>query len=139
MSYFNGSMNTNSRQLPSASTLPGYSTMPTSPVTSGYYFQQPKPTPVSGYPSPTTPTAPTGVTPAPAVPVLSNIGYLQAYLKTKIGRKARIEFLLGTNTLTDRDGIIEDVGISYITIRDPDTNDLVVADLYSIKFVTFPE
>lgn len=104
------------RQLPSASTLPGYPTMPTEPV------------------MPSTATLPKV---AVAPPTLTNIGYTQAFLRTKIGRKVRIEFLIGTNTFVDRGGILVDVGISYVVLRDTETNNLVMGDLYSIKFVTF--
>ena len=115
-----------SRQLPTASTSPGYPTMPTSPV---------KPMYPAG-PS-YTGMAPAGTITAATAPVLSNPGYTQAFLRTQIGKRVRVEFLIGTNTLVDRSGILEDVGISYIVLRDTDANDKVLADLYSIKFVTF--
>ena len=37
--------------------------------------------------------------------------------------------------LVDREGTLIDVGISYIILREPETDDLVLADIYSIKFV----
>lgn len=121
------------RQLPSASTLPGYPTAPTSPVT-----------PITPYYPGTMPsTAAQASTPigyAPIVaPTLTNIGYTQAYLRTQIGKRVRIEFLIGTNTLVDRGGILENVGISYIILRDAETGNRILGDLYSIKFVTFFE
>ncbi|TDT60947.1 hypothetical protein [Fonticella tunisiensis] len=72
--------------------------------------------------------------PYPIEPPLTNIAYLQAYLRTQIGKRVRIEFLIGTNTLTDRSGTLTDVGISYVILRDP-SGARVVCDLYSIKFV----
>jgi len=39
--------------------------------------------------------------------------------------------------LVDREGTLVDVGTSYIIIREVDTDDLLLADLYSIKFVRF--
>ena len=36
--------------------------------------------------------------------------------------------------LVDREGTLIDVGISYIILREPETDDLL-ADIYSIKFV----
>jgi hypothetical protein len=73
----------------------------------------------------------------PGPSTLTNINYTQAYLKRQIGRKALIEFLVGTNTFVDRTGTIEDVGVSYIILRDTNTNQEIMADMYSIKFVTF--
>lgn len=81
-----------------------------------------------------------GVTPspfvtAPGAPVVLDTQYTQGYLRTQIGKRVRITFLLGTNTLQDRVGILQDVGISYVIIREPDTGTNVLGDIYSIKFV----
>ncbi|MGE4284807.1 MAG: hypothetical protein AB7G87_14025 [Clostridia bacterium] len=107
---------------------------PTTPMYPGY--QQPVP-----YVSP----APIGTQPilAPDVgfeegpPTLTDIGYTPAYLKTQIGRRVKVEFLLGTNMLVDREGTLLNVGINYIIIQEVDTDDLLLCDLYSIKFVKF--
>lgn len=63
--------------------------------------------------------------------------YTQGYLKTQIGRKIKVEFLIGTNMLVDREGTLEEVGTSYIIIRETETDDLLLCDMYSIKFVRF--
>lgn len=79
---------------------------------------------------------PTGIMPQqPAPPVMSR-EYIQGYLKTVIGRPIKAEFILGTNMFLDREGILVDVGIDHIVIRETRTDDLLVCDLYSIKFVT---
>lgn len=70
-------------------------------------------------------------------PVTTDIGYTQAYLRTQIGKKVRIEFLIGTGILTDRIGTLVNVGISYVIIKPVGTDDLMLCDIYSIKFVTF--
>ena len=62
--------------------------------------------------------------------------YTQGYLRTQIGNKVRVEFLIGTNMLVDRTGILLDVGISYIIINPTETDDHMLCDIYSIKFVT---
>jgi len=72
---------------------------------------------------------------APIPPVVSNVLYTQGWLATQIGEYAKIDFLLGTNILQDREGIIKEVGISYIVIKESGTNDLVMCDIYAIKFV----
>lgn len=51
----------------------------------------------------------------------------------------RVEFLIRTNTLTDRIGILEDVGASYILLRSLQSNEVTYADIYSIKFITISD
>lgn len=68
--------------------------------------------------------------------VLTNNIYTPAFLREQIGKLVRVEFLIGTNNLTDRIGILEDVGASYILLRSLESGVLTYADIYSIKFVT---
>jgi hypothetical protein len=83
---------------------------------------------------PTTTGGPTFQT-EPTPTVQNDIGYTQGWLKTQIGKYIKIEFLIGTNMLIDREGVLKEVGISYIVIQESGTNDLVMCDIYSIKFV----
>lgn len=124
------------------------------------YQSQPfQPSQPVSIPMPTLPTGvPTGPSyngitptfPIPSVPSVSPMPsveqppqsvqspyYLAGFLRRHIGRMMRVEFLLGTTApLVDRVGILVDVGASYIVLRLVGTNDTVVCDLYSIKFVT---
>jgi hypothetical protein len=68
-------------------------------------------------------------------PTLTNINFTQAYLRTLIGRNVRVSFLIGTSLLVDRVGTLQEVGISYIVLKQLDANIQTMADLYSIKFV----
>lgn len=68
--------------------------------------------------------------------ILTNNIYTPAFLRQQIGKLVRVEFLIGTNNLTDRIGILEDVGASYILLRSLESNTTIYADIYSIKFVT---
>ena len=68
--------------------------------------------------------------------ILTNNIYTPAFLRQQIGKLVRVEFLIGTNNLVDRIGILEDVGASYIFLRSLESNTTVYADIYSIKFVT---
>lgn len=68
--------------------------------------------------------------------ILTNNIYTPAFLREQIGKLVRVEFLIGTNNLVDRIGILEDVGASYILLRSLESNTTVYADIYSIKFVT---
>lgn len=88
--------------------------------------------------APTTPMAPTAQGPfeiQPGAPAVLDTQYTQGYLRTLIGKRVRVTFLLGTNTLQDRTGVLEQVGISYITIRESETNNLTMCDIYTVKFV----
>ena len=72
---------------------------------------------------------------APGSPVANNILYNQGWLTTQIGKYVKIEFLIGTNMFIDREGLLKEVGISYVVIQETGTNDMVMCDIYSIKFV----
>ena len=71
--------------------------------------------------------------------ILTNSIYTPAFLREQIGKLMRVEFLIGTNNLTDRIGILEDVGASYILLRSIESNNIVFCDIYAIKFVTISE
>lgn len=62
--------------------------------------------------------------------------YLAGFLRTQIGRRVRVEFLIGTSGTTDRTGILIGVGASFILLREEGEDNVIVCDLYSIKFVT---
>ena len=68
--------------------------------------------------------------------ILTNNIYTPAFLRQNIGKLMRVEFLIGTNNLVDRIGILEDVGASYILLRSFENDSLVYADIYAIKFIT---
>lgn len=67
---------------------------------------------------------------------LRNPIYTPAFLREQIGKLMRVEFLIGTNNLVDRIGVLEDVGASYILLRSFENDSLVYCDIYSIKFIT---
>lgn len=70
---------------------------------------------------------------------LRNPTYTPGYLREHIGKLVRVEFLIGTNGLTDRTGILVEVGASYIVLRSVQDGNLLYCDIYSIKFVTISE
>ncbi len=76
------------------------------------------------------------VTNANSPEIMTNNIYTPAFLRQQIGKLVRVEFLIGTNNLVDRIGILEDVGASYILLRSLESNTTIYADIYSIKFVT---
>lgn len=68
--------------------------------------------------------------------ILTNNIYTPAFLREQIGKLMRVEFLIGTTNLTDRIGVLEDVGASYILLRSVESDNLIYCDIYSIKFIT---
>lgn len=116
-------------------TMPGMPMMPQPQMPPCMYI------PIGGMP-PTTmqPTMPGGPNEdfelQPGPPVMENTDYLQGYLRSVIGKYVKVNFILGTNMYIDKEGTLVDVGVDHIVLREPQTDDLVVADLYSIKFVT---
>ena len=70
------------------------------------------------------------------MPYGNNELYTPEILRQHIGRLVRVEFLIGTNFLEDRIGILLEVGNSYIVLRSIQDGNLIYCDIYSIKFVT---
>jgi len=63
--------------------------------------------------------------------------YTAGFLKKHIGENMRVEFSLGANgPLIDRVGLLTKVDASYIVLTPYLSNDQLMCDLYSIKFVT---
>lgn len=69
---------------------------------------------------------------------LTNTIYTPAFLREQIGKLMRVEFLVGTYMLTDRIGVLEEVGASYIILRSFESDSIMYCDMYSIKFITMP-
>lgn len=78
-------------------------------------------------------------TPAGAIGAEQNTGveYLNGLIRTQIGRRASIDFLLGTSGMVTKDGYILGVGSNYILINEVDTDDITACDFYNIKFIKF--
>ncbi|MCB2294034.1 hypothetical protein LGK95_10935 [Clostridium algoriphilum] len=97
--------------------------------------------PMSPSPTTTTATMPSTSTTnqnyeiATTSPIVNNRLYTQGWLIEQIGKYIKIEFLIGSNMWIDREGILQEVGISYIVIKETGTNDIIMCDIYSIKFV----
>jgi|GEM_PF-3868758 len=66
---------------------------------------------------------------------LINPAYTPAYLRGNIGKKVCVEFVLG-DTLTERSGMLVEVGASYIVIE-TERRTQILCDIYSVRFVTF--
>lgn len=79
------------------------------------------------------------ITPAGGIGSEQNEGieYLNGLIRTQIGRRASIDFLLGTSGMVTKDGYILGVGANYILINEVDTDDITACDFYNIKFIRF--
>lgn len=69
--------------------------------------------------------------------VLTTTDFTQGFLQTQIGRHVKIEFVIGTNMLIDREGDLVKVGTDYVIIQETETDDYLLCDIYSIKFIRF--
>lgn len=73
--------------------------------------------------------------PYPITP--ESIQYLNGYIRTQIGRRLTIDFLIGTNNIVSKTGYLLGVAQNYILINELDTNDITTCDFYNIKFIRF--
>ena len=66
-----------------------------------------------------------------------SLEYLNGLMRSQIGRRVKVDFLIGTNTFTDKAGTLVGVGANYILLREANTDDILACDFFNIKFVTF--
>lgn len=66
-----------------------------------------------------------------------SIQFLNGFIRTQIGRRAQIQFLVGSSDIVEKDGFILGVGSNYILINEIGTNDITACDFYNIKFIRF--
>ena len=66
-----------------------------------------------------------------------SVQYLNGFIRTQIGRRVSIDFLVGSNTIVTKSGYLLGVAANYILINELDTNDLTTCDFYNIKFIRF--
>ena len=64
-------------------------------------------------------------------------GSIQKILSDNVGEYVVVEFLIGTERIMRKQGILYFVGISYVTLYDDMVNNFIVCDIFSIKFVYF--
>ena len=64
-------------------------------------------------------------------------GSIQRILADNIGEYVVIEFLIGTERLMRKQGQLYFVGTSFVTLYDDSSNNYIVCDIFSIKFVYF--
>ena len=62
---------------------------------------------------------------------------MNGFLRTQVGRPVQVDFLVGTNSIVTRSGILLAVGANFILINETETDDILACDFYNIKFVRF--
>lgn len=64
-------------------------------------------------------------------------GSTQQILAQNIGEYVVIEFLIGTEMIMRKQGILYFVGTSYVTLYDDANHNFIVCDIFSVKFIYF--
>ena len=76
----------------------------------------------------------------PAEPPLDTVGLqgsMQQILQDNIGNYVSVEFLIGTQNIVTRQGILYSVGTGFLVLYDDIQQVYEVCDVFSVKFVTF--
>ena len=66
-----------------------------------------------------------------------SLQYLNGFIRTQIGRRVTIDFLIGSDTMESRTGYLLAVAQNYLLLNELDTNDVTACDLYTMKFIRF--
>lgn len=64
-------------------------------------------------------------------------GSMQQFLSENLGEYVVVEFLVGTQTMEQKEGILYSVGRSVMTLYEELSQTFVVCDVFAVKFVTF--
>lgn len=64
-------------------------------------------------------------------------GSMQAILSQNVGQYVVVEFLIGTQEIIRKQGLLYFVGRSFVTLYDEAANNFIVCDIFSVKFVYF--
>ena len=66
-----------------------------------------------------------------------SLQYLNGFIRTQIGRRVTIDFLIGSGNLQSKTGYLLAVAQNYLLLNEMDTNDVTACDLYTMKFIRF--
>ena len=64
-------------------------------------------------------------------------GSMQQFLADNLGQYVIIEFLVGTQAMTQKAGVLYAVGSSVVTLFEEVSQTFVTCDIFAVKFVTF--
>lgn len=65
------------------------------------------------------------------------IGSMQYILAQNIGQFVVVEFLIGTQEIVRKQGMLYRVGRSFLTLYDESANNFIICDIFAVKFVYF--
>lgn len=66
----------------------------------------------------------------------NQVEMLTEQLQTAVGYYVSCDFLIGTQIIETRDGILAKVGTNFLTLYQPDLERYIVCDLYALKFIS---
>ena len=72
------------------------------------------------------------------IPIVFTKGTTPDILNRIRGEFCVCEFIIGSDTMVTKSGIMYNVGLSYFTLYNITNNEYVVCDIYSLKFITVP-
>lgn len=62
---------------------------------------------------------------------------LKSFLQTQIGKNVTMQFLVGTNTLVEKSGILVSVGNNFVILKEDGSEEFLVCDFDGLKFINF--
>ena len=62
---------------------------------------------------------------------------MNGFCVRRLAGQYRLNFLVGTNNMVTRSGILLAVGANFILINEAETDDILACDFYNIKFIRF--
>lgn len=62
---------------------------------------------------------------------------IQEIISLSVGNYVVVEFLVGTQNIVRREGVLAAVGVSWLLLYDEQNGTSTVCDMYSVKFVTY--
>lgn len=62
---------------------------------------------------------------------------IQEIISLSVGSYVIVEFLVGTQNIVRKEGVLTAVGVSWLVLYDETVGTSVVCDMYSVKFVTY--
>lgn len=62
---------------------------------------------------------------------------IQEIISLSVGSYVVVEFLIGTQNIVRKEGVLTAVGVSWLVLYEESTGTSVVCDMYSVKFVTY--
>lgn len=70
---------------------------------------------------------------------MQSSGNIEAFLRTQIGKNVRMQFLIGTNTLIEKAGVLIAVGDNFVVLKEAGSGEILVCDFDGAKFIRFED